>query len=45
MKAKSLFNQRFPRNGTVYLGSQAIITPADGDPSAETLAERLNQIK
>lgn len=33
------------RNGTVYLGSQAIITPADGDPSAETLAERLNQIK
>lgn len=33
------------RNGTVYLGSQAIMTPADGDPSAETLAERLNQIK
>lgn len=33
------------RNGTVYLGSQAIMTPVNGDPSAQTLAERLNQIK
>lgn len=33
------------RNGTVYLGSQAIMTPVNGDPSTQTLAERLNQIK
>ena len=32
-------------NGTVYLGSQAIITPASGDEDAETLAARLNEIK
>ena len=32
-------------NGTVYLGSQAILTPIDGDESAETLAARLNEIK
>ena len=32
-------------NGTVYLGSQAIITPASGDESAQTIADRLNSIK
>ena len=32
-------------NGTVYLGAQAIITPVDGDESAEVLAARLNEIK
>ncbi len=32
-------------NGTVYLGDREIITPADGDESAQTLAERLNSIK
>lgn len=32
-------------NGTVYLGSQAIMTPAEGDEDAETLAARLNEIK
>ncbi len=32
-------------NGTVYLDDQAIITPADGDEDAYTLAERLNSIK
>lgn len=33
------------RDGTVYLGSQAIITPVSGDPSAESLAALLNRIK
>lgn len=33
------------RNGTVYLGEQAIITPIAGDEDAYTLAERLNSIK
>ena len=33
------------QNGTVMLGSQAIITPVDGDEDAYTLAERLNAIK
>lgn len=32
-------------NGTVMLGSQAIITPVDGDEDAQTLADRLNAIK
>ena len=32
-------------NGTVYLGNQAIVTPAADDESAETLAARLNEIK
>ena len=32
-------------NGTVYLGTQAIITPIDGDEDAATLAARLNEIK
>lgn len=32
-------------NGTVYLGDRAIITPAQGDEDAQTLAERLNSIK
>ena len=33
------------RNGTVYLGDQAIVTPTSGDESAATLAARLNEIK
>lgn len=33
------------QNGTVMLGSQAIITPIAGDEDAYTLAERLNSIK
>ncbi|WP_299144353.1 M48 family metallopeptidase [uncultured Dialister sp.] len=33
------------RDGTVYLGNQAVITPVNGDPSAQVLAERLNKIK
>lgn len=33
------------QNGTVYLGSQEIFTPATGDESAETLADRLNSLK
>lgn len=32
-------------NGTVMLGSQAIITPIAGDEDAQTLADRLNAIK
>ena len=28
------------RNGTVYLGSQAIMTPVNGDPSAQTQCEK-----
>ena len=32
-------------NGTVMLGSQAIITPVEGDEDAQTLADRLNGIK
>ena len=32
-------------NGTVMLGSQAIITPIEGDEDAQTLADRLNAIK
>lgn len=32
-------------NGTVMLGAQPIIAPADGDEDAYTLAERLNSIK
>ena len=32
-------------NGTVYLGNQAIITPTDGDESADTLVKKLNAIK
>ena len=32
-------------NGTVMLGSQSIVKPISGEPSAETLAETLNSIK
>lgn len=32
-------------NGTVMLGAQPIITPAEGDEDAYTLAARLNEIK
>lgn len=32
-------------NGTVMLGLQPILTPVEGDESAEVLAERLNSIK
>ena len=32
-------------NGTVYLGNQAIMTPVDGDESADTLVKTLNNIK
>ena len=35
----------YASNGTVYLGSQAIITPTVGDEDAETIAARLNTIK
>ena len=31
--------------GTVYLGSQPIITPVYGEDSAQTIADRLNEIK
>ena len=33
------------QNGTVMLGSQAIITPVEGDEDAQTIADRLNAIK
>ena len=33
------------QNGTVMLGSQAIITPVEGDEDAQTLADKLNAIK
>lgn len=33
------------QNGTVLLGNQPIITPAEGDEDAYTIAERLNAIK
>ena len=33
------------QNGTVMLGSQAIITPVEGDEDAQVLADRLNAIK
>ena len=32
-------------NGTVMLGNQPIITPAEGDEDAQTIADRLNTIK
>lgn len=32
-------------NGTVYLGEQAIMTPVNGDDSADKLVETLNKIK
>ena len=32
-------------NGTVMLGNQPIITPAAGDEDAQTLADRLNEIR
>ena len=38
-------NQATVSNGTVYLGSQAIITPTANDESASELAARLNEIK
>jgi len=31
--------------GTLYLGPQNIMTPVNGDPSAEELAAQLNEIK
>ncbi len=33
------------QNGTVMLGNQPIITPAEGDEDAQTIADRLNSIK
>jgi hypothetical protein len=33
------------QDGTVLLGNQPIITPQNGDPSAQELANRLNTIK
>ena len=38
-------SQATVKNGTVYLGDQAIVTPKSGDESAEVLAARLNEIK
>ncbi len=38
-------NNAYASGGTVYLGNQAIVTPAGGDESADTLAQRLNAIK
>ena len=35
----------YVKDGTVYLGAQPIITPVNGDESAEVLAKRLNEIK
>ena len=35
----------YAQDGTVMLGDQPIVTPVDGDESAETLAARLNSIK
>ena len=35
----------YASNGTVYLGDQPIMTPAEGDEDAATLAARLNAIK
>lgn len=32
-------------NGTVYLGSQPIITPVSGEESAQAIADKLNSIK
>ena len=32
-------------NGTVMLGSQAIVTPIEGDEDAQVLADRLNSLK
>ncbi|MBR4383364.1 MAG: peptidase M48, partial [Selenomonadaceae bacterium] len=32
-------------NGTVMLGSQAIVTPLEGDEDAQVLADRLNSLK
>lgn len=33
------------RNGTVYLGDQAIMTPVEGDETADALVKKLNAIK
>lgn len=38
-------SQATVKNGTVYLGDQAIVAPTSGDESAATLAARLNEIK
>ena len=38
-------SEAYVQNGTVMLGAQPIITPADGDEDAQTLADRLNAIK
>ena len=38
-------SQAYVKDGTVYLGEQAIITPVSGDESAQTIADRLNSIK
>ena len=37
--------QAYVQNGTVYLENQAVMTPADGDPSAQELADRLNALQ
>lgn len=38
-------SEAYVQNGTVMLGAQPIITPAEGDEDAQTLADRLNAIK
>lgn len=38
-------SEAYVQNGTVMLGAQPIVTPANGDEDAYTLAERLNSIK
>lgn len=37
--------QAYAQNGTVYLEGQAVMTPVDGDPSAQELADRLNDLQ
>lgn len=38
-------SEAYVKNGTVMLGAQPIITPVDGDESADAIASRLNSIK
>lgn len=38
-------HQATVENGTVMLGNQPIITPLEGDESAQVIADRLNEIK
>lgn len=42
---KHNFEQAYVDNGTVMLGAQPIVTPAEGEESAEVLVDRLNEIK